>query len=143
MLGGNTRKPAVAVMVGYLAPALYPIRVAGDTVADKQGNRPDRFVRVSRAGGTRSNAVTDNALMTFECWASDNMRAEALANRVLDLLENAPGQWVDYVDADDVQQRAWIGSYGLAAAPAENNHPDVSTQRRWTFTVSIGIATNV
>lgn len=64
-----------AFLVGYLGDALgVPVttRVPED--------RPPRFVRLERLGGTRRDIIRDSALVVFEAWAETFPDAFDLAN---------------------------------------------------------------
>lgn len=41
--------------------------------------RPAKFIRVSRAGGSRRNLIQDQPLVIVECWASSSVDAFAVA----------------------------------------------------------------
>lgn len=51
--------------------------------------RPNRFLRVTRAGGRRDRSV-DHMLLIVECWAADSVQAEQDAIAVHTLLLLAP-----------------------------------------------------
>lgn len=136
MLLGSKRHPATSVAVAYLTPYLsVPVMDRGPT------NRPDSFVHITRVGGPKFNIATDGPMMTCECW--DLVSAEALAMQVMDLVENAPGQWVDYLDDDGGSHRAWITKYEEVGAPNQHDDPTIPNQDRWRLTFRWGIATNV
>lgn len=132
----DRRRPAVNVAVAYLDP-LVPVPVYGSAPVAP----PESYVIVRRVGGPRMNAVTDGPMLVFECWHPDD--AEDLAGRVMDALENASAQFVDYIDADGSAQRAWITNFQEVGAPAQNPDPSVPDSDRWTLTVRLGISTNL
>lgn len=62
--------------------------------------RPTRFVRLVRVGGSTSNLITDRPRVVFECWDTLGVNAAALARIVRALVGAcAPGfvgsVWVD------------------------------------------------
>ena len=64
---------------------------------------PARFVRIERVGGSLVNSVTDQALISIHCYASDPGVAGDLANQVRSLAFNRwRGRWVG-----DVLVRHW------------------------------------
>ncbi|OZD23818.1 hypothetical protein CH253_08120 [Rhodococcus sp. 06-156-3C] len=137
----NKRKPATAVAVALLNARLPEgVRAYADVPRERP---PSLFVTVKRVGGVRRNVVTDNPLYVVGCYAPGDMQAEALANDAIAVFENAPGVAVEYVDAYDVTQSAFVNRYDEAAGPQNYPDPDVSTHRRWQFSASLGIASNV
>ncbi|ATL70782.1 hypothetical protein [Nocardia terpenica] len=80
-------------------------------------------------------------MLTFECWHP--ISAEALAMQVLDLLENAPGQFVDYLDDAGNPHRAWLSFYEEAGASTQHPDPEIPLTDRWILTARLGIATNI
>ena len=54
--------------------------------------RPDRFVRVSLAGGTRANLAQDAPMLTIECWDKTGVDASDLARLVRALVWSMPGR---------------------------------------------------
>lgn len=89
--------------------------------------RPDKFVTVSRAGGTRRTLVVDAATMTVESWGLRPAAAYTLAQVVRGILGALPG--------------AILGGYPVYrvdefAGPA--NLPDpTSGHARYTQTISV------
>ncbi|WP_125458782.1 hypothetical protein [Rhodococcus sp. 1168] len=114
-------KPRSALAVAYAATmTLVP---PGVKVATRVPNpRPKKLVRISRIGGTRSNPVTDQAVLLFECWASSDIEAEELANHVVDSLPSIRGRWFD---------GSFIRHWRLTFGPVD--HPDESNQARFQF----------
>ncbi len=92
-------------------------------VATKVPNpRPKKFVRISRIGGSRTNPVTDQATLLFECWAATDVDAEELANLVSDSLPSVIGHWFD---------GSFVRHWRLTFGPVD--HPDESGQARFQF----------
>ncbi|QIS16497.1 hypothetical protein [Nocardia arthritidis] len=136
MLLGSKRHPAVSVIVTYLAP-----KISVPIMNHAPANRPDSFVRVTRVGGVKKNIVTDGPMLTFECWHP--VSAEALSMQILDLLENAPGEAVDYLGDDGKPHKAWLAFYEEVGAPTQHPDPEVPQTDRWVLTARLGISTNL
>ncbi|MFB8281892.1 hypothetical protein [Nocardia colli] len=136
-MAGNARKPAVSVVIAYLAQSL------GVPVSDRvPANRPESYVLVRRVGGVRINEVTDGPWILCECVAPAT--AEVLAMRVADLLEAAPGEYVTYLRDDMTTAQAWIASYVEVGAPAQNPDEDLQPDYdRWTLTAQLGISSHI
>ena len=91
--------------------------------------RPDRFIRIERLGGVRTNLVTDSALITAECWAASESAAAELGQLVRALIFAAEGTTQTGVTIYKVTE---VG--GLA------HFPDVDTEHeRYVFTAQIGL----
>lgn len=107
-----------------IAVAAVQFLVPSDVrVATKVPNpRPKKLVRISRIGGSRSNPVTDQAVLLFECWASSDIAAEELANLVSDSLPSIVGRWFD---------GSFVRHWRLTFGPVD--HPDESNQARFQF----------
>jgi len=91
---------------------------------------PDFLVRVSRAGGSKSNLVTDSPTMLFECWARSEADAETLSGQVASALEAA--QFESFMGA---QLRGWS-----EAGRAPLDDPDKPGMSRWQITGTLGIS---
>ena len=91
--------------------------------------RPDRFVRVERLGGVRTNLVTDSAVVTVECWAATEADAAELAQLVRALIFASEGTTQGGAAVYNVTE---VG--GLAHLP----DPDTEHQR-YVFTAQIGL----
>ncbi|WP_156162004.1 hypothetical protein [Nocardia vulneris] len=136
MLVGSRRHPAISVAVALLSGHLtIPVFNAAPAVL------PDSFVRITRVGGAKQNIVTDGPMLTFECW--NPVSAEELAMQVLDIIENSPGEFVEYRSDDGTPRKAWISGYEEVGAPAQHPESDVQLSDRWVFTARLGIATNI
>ncbi|MGY1896200.1 hypothetical protein [Nocardia gipuzkoensis] len=127
----------MAVVIAYLAAHLdVPV---SDRVP---AARPESYVLVRRVGGVRLTDVTDGPWMLCECVAPGS--AETLAMRVADLLENAPGEFITYLNDDMTTAQAWINSWAEVGAPAQNPDEDLQPEYdRWTLTAQLGIASNI
>lgn len=108
---------AIAVAaVQFLVPA--DVRVATKV----PNPRPKKLVRISRIGGSRSNPVTDQATLLFECWSGSDIEAEELANLVSDSLPSIIGRWYD---------GSFVRHWRLTFGPVD--FPDESNQARFQF----------
>lgn len=58
---------AVDVAIAILEPGFAGVTIASKVPAD----RPERFIRVARAGGIPYNDVTDRARLVVETWGTD------------------------------------------------------------------------
>lgn len=80
----------VAFAVAYLR-AQFTARgetaVVGSKVRDP---RPARFVKVRLMGGTRSDVVRYAPMLTFECWAGDDIAASDLGSLTEALIDALP-----------------------------------------------------
>jgi len=137
-VSGSARKPAVSVVVALLASGLG-VRVGSEMPKEPY---PDTFVRVRRLGGTKRNVITDYPMFTIEWWGLSEVAAEALAGRGTDLLEDAPGAYVEYVTEDSSLSEAWVSSFTEIGGPVSNRDPDVRSHARYTSTVELGISTS-
>lgn len=85
---------AEAVCVAYLKAELAA-RGETATVATKVPvPRPARLVKVRRLGGVQYDTVTDAPMVAFDCWAADEIAAEALAGLVRALVSAIPDREV-------------------------------------------------
>jgi hypothetical protein len=89
--------------------------------------RPDRFLRVMRVGGTVRNLVIDQATVVVEAWDVTNAKASDLCLLVRAWLFALKGQTVGTVQVKDVSE---------LGGPARLPDPQ-STQPRYTFTASV------
>lgn len=87
-------------------------------------DRPSRFVRTIRTGGTISNPVTDVARLTFECWAERKSDAHGDAQTVRAALLALRGKITSGVKVHYVSE---------VSAPADSPDPDSRTPR-YVFT---------
>lgn len=76
-----------------MTPIVEVVKVLGDAmgvnVSTRVPNpRPNRFVRVTRAGGRRDYGI-DHMLLIVECWSKNEGQAEQDAIRVDDILRSA------------------------------------------------------
>lgn len=64
-----------ALVIAYLKPLITPTPVSTKVPAQ----RPAKFVRVTRTGGTMRSVSHDDARVTVECWADNSVEAADLA----------------------------------------------------------------
>lgn len=89
-------------LADHLAGELAERDVNVPVVIGVPAQRPTRFVRLVRVGGTRSNLITDRPRVVAECWDTTGTGAADLAALVRALITGlAPGYvsdiWVDKV----------------------------------------------
>lgn len=89
--------------------------------------RPERFVRVLRAGGARDGLVVDDALLLVEAWAESDYESARLAAAARAVVNAMQGSVIDGVTV-----------YTVTELSGPTNLPDpVSAQSRHTWTVEI------
>jgi hypothetical protein len=117
-----------AAWIEYLDPRLdVPVR-------GEKANAPS-FVRVVRTGGVMQTRITDNAQMTFECYAAHDDEAVRLAQDTRSHVLAAAGT---RLTAD-----AFCKRVGEVSGPAELPDPDSEQLSRYTFTVETAIRARV
>lgn len=80
--------------------------------------RPAKFIRISRAGGSRRNLIQDQPLIIVECWASSGTAAFGVAQDAWSTLDTT------YGDDADLSSPVWFPD------------PDTS-QARYQFTAEL------
>jgi hypothetical protein len=91
--------------------------------------RPTRFVRVSRVGGNKVRLNAESAMVTFQCWEEDTIKAAELAQLARAYVNALEGLFLNGV---------WIYRVIEVGGPAYN--PDPTTgDARYQFTVSIDV----
>ncbi|UXE04749.1 tail terminator [Arthrobacter phage Shambre1] len=118
---------AVEAWVGYLAPRLDP-PVGGER------RDADAFVRVLRTGGVRQTKITDNAQVTFECYARYDDDAARLASHARSHVLAAAGS--------RLSPAAFCKSITEVSGPAEMPDPDTELSR-YSFTVLTALKATV
>lgn len=83
---------AEALVVGFLNAELSARGDSARASTRVPAQRPDRFVRVSLAGGTRANLAQDTPMLTFECWDKTSPAASDLCRLVRALVWSMPGR---------------------------------------------------
>lgn len=126
-----TAKPAVLAAVTILEQAFGEYALVSTKLPAR--NRPDRFVRVERAGGGQDDPVTDKARILVECYAKDTAQAEAMCNTARAAFRNATSTFVENM---------FIRWYGNEQGVADYAHPDIVDYERWRFTADLWISTN-
>jgi len=81
---------AEALFVSYLRAELPPLGEACLVATNVPEARPDRMVKVSRTGGTQRWMIRDEPMMTFECWALDDVGAATLCGLVRAVVSAMP-----------------------------------------------------
>lgn len=81
--------------------------------------RPDRHIKVTRAGGSRANLVQERPLLIIECWGPDSVAAFDLAASAWQVLDGAEDTTVNGVT---------FGSMALAS-PISMPDPDTGNPR--------------
>lgn len=89
-------------LADYLGGVLDDRGAAAPVVIGVPAQRPKRFVRLVRVGGSQSNLVIDRPRIVAECWDSTGVGAAELAALVRAILSAmAPGYvsgiWIDKV----------------------------------------------
>lgn len=123
MLIWPTPKPALLAAITVLDAAFGEYAFVS---ARMPSRRPDRFVRVTRVGGSQTNIATDTARILVECFAKDIGQVEAMCNTARAALRNAGGTTVT-TDLGDVAVRAWRNEDG----PTDFPHPELLEFERW------------
>jgi hypothetical protein len=120
------------VVVAYLQNALAG-RGDGAAVATKVPNpRPDRFVRVTAAGGSEPALVLTDRTVIFECWDLTSPDASHLAERSFAIMRASM--------RDHSEER--IRNVKVVGLPVSNPDPDTSLSR-YQFTLSITLRGSV
>lgn len=86
--------------------------------------RPDRHVKVTRAGGNRRNLIQERPLMVLECWGPDSVAAFQLAADAWRAIDAANGATVNGVALDLPRDSL--------SSPINQPDPD-TTNPRYTF----------
>jgi hypothetical protein len=126
-----TPKPALLGAVTILEEAFGEYALVSTKLPAR--NRPDRFVRVSRIGGSQSDPVTDKARIMVECYGKDTATVENMANTARAAFRNAGAARYSGM---------WIRWYGNEAGPVDMAHPDIVDYERWQFTAELWIKSN-
>ena len=112
---------AEAVMVAYLRAELGARGETATVATRVPATRPAELVRVMRVGGTRDDIITDGAMLTFDCWAPNEIAAEALAAMVRALVGAMPDR------SDTCRRVTEVGG------PVNQPDPDTNSPR-YVFT---------
>lgn len=114
---------AESVVISYLKTVIPGLRIS-TTVPS---TRPDSFVTVIRAGGRKVRLNADSAMLIFECWDKDTVKASALCRTVRAYVNALPGNVVNGV---------WV--YKVTEIGGPGYYPDPTTGLpRYQFTVTV------
>jgi hypothetical protein len=94
--------------------------------------RPNRFVKITAAGGADRNLVLSSRLVIVQCWDLDAVKASELAEWCYAILRSAQHD----ATAPDVRNVA------IVSAPQSFPDPDTSTPR-YQFTVQLDLRGHV
>lgn len=130
-----TAKPAVLTAITILDEAFEGYAFVSAKLPGTA--RPDRFVRVSRVGGSQDHQATDVARLLVECYAKDVGQCEAMCNTARAALRNAGGTTV-VTTAGRVSIRAWDNESG----PVDYPHPEILDYDRWQITGDLLVKSN-
>lgn len=89
-------------------------------------------IRIQRAGGPKSNLITDNALVVVQVYATTDLNAELVCNQARGYLQQ--GQFTKW-------GTIWVRGWEEVGGPAEFPDPDVQGFVRWQFSGQLGIST--
>jgi hypothetical protein len=135
MLIWPTPKPAVLAAITILADAFRGYAEVSAKLP--RNSRPERFVKVTRVGGSQDTPVTDDARILVECFAPDPAQVEAMCNTARSALRNASATTVE-TTAGDIWIRAWDNEDG----PTDFPHPDILDRERWQFHGDLCVKSN-
>lgn len=133
MLIWPTPKPAVLAAITILQDGFGEYAYVSAKLPGH--NRPARFVRVTRVGGSQPHPATDIARILVECFAKDTAQAEAMCNTARAALNNAAGTTVS---EDNIFVRAW----GNEDGPVDLPHPDILDYERWQLHGDLAVKSN-
>lgn len=114
-------KPAVLAAITVLAAAIDDVSIS----SDMPPHRPERFIRVSRIGGTFGDPATDFARILVECFGVTTLQVEDLCNQARAALRNAAATTI----LGNIFIRCWDNEQG----PVELPHPQILDRERWQF----------
>lgn len=116
---------AEAMVVNYLTDAIEGLEVS-TRVPDE---RPNRFVRVTRVGGTKIRLNAESPMVLFECWDTNSVDAFALCRQVRAYVHALAGETVSGV---------WIYKVTEVGGPVFNPDPNTDLPR-YQFTVTLDL----
>lgn len=134
-------KPAVAVTVQALNAGLPGVGYSNVHISSKRPGAPtgdtilpNRFIRVTRAGGGMINRVTDEARLLIECWSDDSADCEEFANAARGVIYASRGQkhgggFIRHVERHD-------------DGPVDHPDPLFPGHERYQFRVGVLVSTN-
>lgn len=116
---GDSEAAAITWLNQHLAPV--------EASSQVPSVRPAELVKVSRTGGVRRDRVTDNAQLTFECWAESAVRASEICSQVRAYMFAAEGETI-----------AGLFIYRVTEVGGPANFPDPeSTSPRYQLTLAV------
>ncbi len=122
-------KPAVPIALAILA-AIDPDTPGSDEIPEP---RPQRFYKVTRAGGEYGNPAFDSPRVLVECWATDSATAESMALAAAAGFKNVRGKTFLNTfmhGCDDIQ------------GPVDYNDPAIQDRRRSQFLATLLTSTD-
>lgn len=125
----KTPKPAVKTAITILQQA-FGVYALVSARMPKQ--RPVRFVRVTRIGGSQDDPITDVARILVECFGVDVETVENMTATARAALRNAIS-----TDVDDV----WVRNYDQEQGPVDFPHPEILDMERWQFQGNLSLST--
>jgi hypothetical protein len=125
----STPKPAVKTCISILADA-FGVYALVSARMPKQ--RPIRFVKVTRVGGSQDDAITDVARLLVECFGPDVETVESMTATARTALRNAISTVVDNV---------WVRNWSNEQGPVDFPHPEILDMERWQFQGSLSLST--
>lgn len=130
-----TPKPALLAAITVLIDAFGEYAFVSAKLPRR--NWPERFVRVSRAGGGLDSIATDSARILVECFAKDTGQVEAMCNTARTALRNAGGTTVHTPDGD-----VFIRRFSNEQGPTDYHDPDLVEYERWQFFGDLTVKAN-
>jgi hypothetical protein len=127
--GYPVAKPGLKIARQVVATALSGVQV-GTKVPD---TRPETFVVVQRAGGSRPNLVTDSVRLLVQVYATTVEDVSDFSDAAICALENSQGTIV--LDA-------FIRGFDNISGPTDFPDPDISDMERWQFQGDFHVSTS-
>ncbi len=124
-----TPKPAVKVTISILDEAFGQYALVS---ARMPKQRPIRFIKVSRIGGSQDTPITDMARILIECFGPDVETCENMTATARTALRNAISTTVE---------GAWIRNWSNEQGPVDFPHPEIIDMERWQFQGNLSLST--
>jgi hypothetical protein len=124
-----TPKPAVKVTISVLNDAFGEYALVS---ARMPKQRPIRFIKVSRIGGSQDTPITDVARILIECFGPDVETCENMTATARTALRNAISTTVE---------GAWIRNWSNEQGPVDFSHPEIIDMERWQFQGNLSLST--
>lgn len=117
------------LVITYLKDAL-----AGTPVSTKvPDSRPSRFIKATVVGGNNARLNADSAMVTFQCWEADSVKASLLARTARAHIHAMAGNQVN---------GTWVYKVRDVGIPAYSPDPNTNAPR-YQFTVLIDVKGDV